>query len=357
MRIFRTLSSFLLPAWCLLVVWPSLASEACRGDELSREVVLDWVKSRILHSLGLEEAPKPPEAPRPAEQRHPEENMEPAAAHRRSSRHGRGDLASHSREHRDIAEVILFPSTDSTCMASSDTSSSSETLHNGVFTYYFQPSLDAQDTRVTSAHFWFHAGDAVNAPVVMLTSSQELLKVSDTPDRRSEDGWTTYHLGKDLHGAVTEGPFILQVRCAACECLSSEPEKTPFVHLHTVPKGPERSRRAPLIPWSPDALNILQRSSSEKTDPSSDCHIEKIDITFAELGWDSWIVHPKEFTFSYCHGTCATSRHSQVLGIKQCCAPVPGSMKSLRFTTTSDGGFSFKYETLPNIIPEECTCI
>ena len=246
--------------------------------------------------------------------------------------------------------------TDSTCMDTPDAPSSSETADNGVFTYYYEPSLDDKET-VTSAQFWFYAGEAVNAPVYMLTSRQELLKVSDTPDKRSEDGWTIYHLEKDLHQALAEGPFILQVRCSECVCLSSEPDKTPFVHLRTVTRHPERSRRAPLIPWSPTALNLLQRTSSDKTDPSSDCHLQKIDISFAELGWDNWIVHPKEFTFNYCHGTCANSQHTLVLGIKQCCAPVPGTMKSLRFTTTSDGGFSFKYETLPNIVPEECTCI
>lgn len=252
---------------------------------------------------------------------------------------------------------IAISITDSTCVEPPDAASSSETADNGFFTYYFQPSLDKKETSVTSARFWFYAGEAVNAPVYILTSRQELLKVSETPDKRSDDGWSIYHLERDLHQAVAEGPFILQVRCTDRACLKSEPDKTPFVHLHTVPKSPERSRRAPLVPWSPAALNILQRTSSDKTDPSSDCHLQKIEISFAELGWDNWIVHPKEFTFNYCHGTCANSQHSKVLGIKQCCAPVPETMKSLRFTTTSDGGVSLKYETLPNIIPEECTCI
>ncbi|XP_062383869.1 inhibin alpha chain [Sardina pilchardus] len=353
MWIHKPVSRAVLSAFCHLALWLSQESEACPGDELPRELLLGWVKTRILEGLRLEEAPKLPE------HRPQAENAEPEHALRRRSRHSRGDLGAHSsRQRRDISEVILFPTLDSTCVNSpDDPSSSSETPANGFFTYYFQPSLDNKETSVTSARFWFYAGEAVNAPVYILTTRQELLKVSDTPNKRGEDGWTIYHLEKDLHQAVAEGPFILQVRCSECACLSSEQDKTPFVHLHTKPKSPERTRRAPLIPWSPAALDILQRTSSEKTDPGNDCHLQKIEISFAELGWDNWIVHPKEFTFNYCHGTCANSQRSQVLGIKQCCAPVPGTMKSLRFTTTSDGGLSFKYETLPNIIPEECTCI
>lgn len=230
------------------------------------------------------------------------------------------------------------------------------------FSYYFQPSINSQELSVTAAHFWFYAGPASNssAPLHVLTSEQRLVHLAEAPSVRSSDGWTTYHLG-DQHGhsGVYSGPFVLQVRCADCLCHADAPEKTPFLHLHARPRVSGRSpRSAPIaIPWSPFAVDLLQRPSQQQPE-NSDCWREEVNISFDEMGWGNWIVHPKAVNFSYCHGNCsAPDRTTTSLGIKQCCAPVPESMQSLRITTTSDGGYSFKYETLPNIIPEECTCV
>lgn len=230
------------------------------------------------------------------------------------------------------------------------------------FTYYFQPSMSNHEALVASAHFWFYAGEAATAnssAQLFLVTSVQLLQVAEAPSMMSSDGWTTYQLDQNLLASVAQGPFLLQVRCPDCQCHASEPDKTPFLHLHAQPRGPVRSpRQAPVtIPWSPSAINLLQRPSVERPQ-HSDCHRAEIEISFEELGWDNWIVHPKVLTFYYCHGNCsAWDQTTAMLGITQCCAPVPGTMKSLRITTTSDGGYSFKYETLPNIIPEECTCI
>lgn len=253
--------------------------------------------------------------------------------------------------------VLVFP--DNTC---ANTGSPSEEKATSHYSYYFQPSMDNQESLVTSAHFWFYAGEGgsnSSSPLFILTSDLQLQEVAEGPAKIAADGWTTYHLERNLHAALTQGPFMLQVRCPACNCKSNEVDKTPFLHLHARGRGPDRSprRAASTIPWSPSAIDLLQRPSQEKPE-YSDCHREEINISFQELGWDNWIVHPKVLTFHYCHGNCsAWDRTTTMLGIKQCCAPTPGTMKSLRFTTTSDGGYSFKYETLPNIIPEECTCI
>lgn len=240
--------------------------------------------------------------------------------------------------------------------------SDSETTDTG-FTYHFQPSIDNQDTLVTSAQFWFYAGERAttnsSASLFILTSAQQILQAAEAPSKWTSDGWTTYQLDQNLLTPVAEGPFLLQVRCPACQCHANESDKMPFLHLHVQPRGPVRSPRhtAVTIPWSPSAIYLLQRPSQERPQ-HSDCQRAEIDISFEELGWDNWIVHPRVLTFYYCHGNCsAEGRTTAMFGIAQCCAPFPGTMKSLKITTTSDGGYSFKYETLPNIIPEECTCI
>lgn len=249
-------------------------------------------------------------------------------------------------------------SADSACVTSDSALGETASSH---FTYHFQPSMNNHETLVTSAHFWFYAekGDNSSAQLFILTSAQQLLQAAEDPSTVSPDGWTTYQLDQNLLASVAEGPFMLQVRCAAGQCHENEPDKTPFLHLHAQPRGPVRSpRQAPVtIPWSSSAIDRLQRPSQERPQ-HNDCHRAEVEISFEELGWDNWIVHPRVLTFYYCHGNCsAWDRTTSMLGITQCCAPVPGTMKSLKITTTSDSGYSFKYETLPNIIPEECTCI
>uniref|UniRef100_A0AAY4B1X9 Inhibin alpha chain n=1 Tax=Denticeps clupeoides TaxID=299321 RepID=A0AAY4B1X9_9TELE len=328
----------------LLLAMVPLQVNACQGEELPRGVILDMVKLRILEALGMERAPESAQrvVGKPG-----------AAVPQWRSRVVRETGEQHRRGHQESFQVILFPGMDACSFEDSISSH---------FTYYFHPSLDDQEMAVTSAHFWFFTGknagsENASTSLYLLTSDQELQMVSNGPSRRSQDGWATYRLNRDVQPSMGKGPFILQVHCPECSCHCSEEDKTPFLHFHIHQKKANRARRAPIIPWSSSALNLLQRPSPENADSNSDCLLHKIDISFKELGWENWIVNPKEFTFQYCHGTCATSQRSQVLGIKQCCAPMPGTMKSLRFTTTSDGGFSFKYETLPNIIPEDCTCI
>ena len=166
----------------------------------------------------------------------------------------------------------------------------------------------------------------------------------------SPDGWTTYELHQNLLASVAGGPFMLQVPCLACQCRSNEPDKTPFLHLHARPR-----KAAVMVPGSPLGLDLLQGPYQEI--PHSNCHRAEVEISFMELGWQNWIVHPKVMTFYYCHGNCSVhDRTATVPGSARCCAPVPGTTKSLRIITMSDGGFPFKSEILSNIISEECAC-
>lgn len=255
--------------------------------------------------------------------------------------------------------MTYYSLTDSSC-ATSDSSPGEKT--EGYLKYHFQPSIGDKET-LTSAEFWLHTGqeDTANISLFIITSKQQQqqhLQAAEAPSRRSSDGWTTYNLRAIALDLVAQGPFQLQVHCPRCLCNIKEPDKTAFLDLHTRPRSARLRRHAPLIiPWSPFAINLLQRPSREKPE-QTDCQRAQVDVSFQELGWDNWIVYPPSLTFFYCHGNCSASDRTLAgLGVTQCCAPLPGSMRSLRVTTTSDGGHSFKYETLPNIIPEECICI
>lgn len=261
---------------------------------------------------------------------------------------------------RPCSDLWTFILTGPSCTT---TDSGTRDPTNSHFSFNFQPSINSQDTAVTSAHFWFYAGEGAtgnsSAPLFIVTCTQRPLQAAEAPSKLSSDGWATYDLDQRVLVSVSEGPFLLQVHCAACQHLHTEPDKTPFLDIHVHSRGPVRSpRHAPVtVPWSPSAIYLLQRPSQERLE-HGDCQRAEIEISFEELGWNSWIVDPKALTFYYCRGNCsAGDRTTTMLGISQCCAPVPGSMRSLKITTTSDGGYSFNCETLPNIMPEECTCI
>lgn len=54
-----------------------------------------------------------------------------------------------------------------------------------------------------------------------------------------------------------------------------------------------------------------------------------------------------------CAGFWFYAPHAACWG-RQCRAPVPGSTRPLGITATSDGGYSFGFETPLSIIPKEC---
>ncbi|RVE75284.1 hypothetical protein OJAV_G00014930 [Oryzias javanicus] len=329
------------PLWILGLV------RGGNGEKLPKEVVVSWFRERVLESLGLEKAP--PNKTRGGSGA----NLETWETLVRAPRSKRGALdLNQSGAGRGTSEMILFPTSDSSC-------STGETSTR--LSFNFQPSSTILKGVVTSAHFWFFTDQKGNssATLFILTSAQRLRQAAGLRSRSTTDGWTTFLLDQEVLVSVSEGPFWLQVLCTSCQCHTSEPENSPFLHVHVHRRRRVRSPReaAFAIPWSPAAIDRLQRPSQERP-ADSDCRREGVEISFEELGWDNWIVHPKTMTFHYCHGNCsAADRTAAMLGMSQCCAPVPGTMRSLKVTTTSDGGYSFKLETLPNIIPEECACI
>ncbi|KFQ40758.1 Inhibin alpha chain, partial [Mesitornis unicolor] len=286
-----------------------LASSAGAGAD--RQLVLAKVRARVLEHLSpplLQEEPQ----------------KEARRVHRRDVLE---NTEVEPEELEDTSQVILFPSTEV------------------IFPYLFQPSAHTLSRTVTSAQLWFYTGPSAapnhSAPEVLTLSPQGRVPVTVMVVRTPEH-WTVFHFTPALLPQLSQPLFILLVRCPGCPCLAEE-DKLPFLVATTQAKGAERARRS-AVPWSPAALSLLQRPSE--------------DLATEELGWDKWIVHPSSFVFHYCHGSCAEGHGlSHRLGVQLCCAALPGTMRSLRVRTTSDGGYSFKYETVPNILAEDCTCV
>ncbi|KAJ1183461.1 hypothetical protein NDU88_000281 [Pleurodeles waltl] len=343
----------LLPLVVLLMVLvgPEGWAQSCRTPPGVRQHILEKVRGHVLDALGP--APTPWEGERPL----------PRGIHKR---HDPGPLAAlrggDESKVEDSSQVILFPATDVPCDATQQMplSPDQETL----FTYLFQPSPHILSRQVTSAQLWFFTGSLVpsNPPLNMSAPPAEVLVLTGpghttvaTTWVQVSDEWTSFHFTQPFLHYISQKIFVLSVQCPSCPCVSNA-EKMPFIVSTTKPRPQDRARRSSL-PWSPAAINLLQRPS-EDAQSHVHCHRGSINISFEELGWDKWIVHPKSFLFHYCHGTCSTSSTLiHKLGFQLCCAALPGTMRSLRVRTTSDGGFSFKYETVPSIITEDCACI
>ncbi|XP_056391857.1 inhibin alpha chain [Hyla sarda] len=383
-------------------------SRGCEMPEAERQLILDKVKTRIVDALG-----SPPSTTAASPTSSPNVNssirFEERILRKRHSQKREPGL-------EDTSQVILFPSSDVLCETPSlDTPKTEE---GNSFTYIFRPSPHILSRRVSSVQFWFFTGESpidnvtwyqnssmedpstlsLESPTQRLhhvtelspheSPTQEDDQMSDDDDdsvspvnstKKEEalhhvvdiqvlsqqkpvtvatskvekiDDWTVFHLAPAFLNYLTRGLFVLLVHCPTCPC-SEQPEHTPFLMYSTRPS--QRGRRSG-VPWSPSALELLQRPPAPGAD-STQCHRGSLNITFEELGWNQWIVHPGSFQFHYCHGTCSPNHGlSTALHWGNCCAALPSTMKPLRVTTTTDGGFSFRYETVPNLLTQDCAC-
>ncbi|NXW15156.1 INHA protein, partial [Circaetus pectoralis] len=324
----------LLPA-----MLPTAALASCTGAGVDRQLILAKVQARVL----------PPLSP-PVLQEEPQKE-----AKRVPPRDILENTEVEPEELEDTSQVILFPSTDVPCEPTQPDAPPEE---EGIFTYLFQPSAHTPPPTVTSAQLWFYTGPSAapppSAPDVLTLSPQGRVPVTP-PAVRTPEHWTVFHFAPGLLPQLSQPLFVLLVRCPGCPCLA-EGDKMPFLVATTRAKGSERARRS-AMPWSPAALSLLQRPSEDLA-AHTNCRRASLTPPFEELGWDKWIVHPSSFVFHYCHGSCAEGHGlSHRLAPPLCCAALAGTMRSLRVRTPPDGGYSFKYETVPNILAQDCTCV
>ncbi|XP_059559275.1 inhibin alpha chain [Myotis daubentonii] len=363
-----------LPLLLLLLVAPQWG-HGCQGSELDRELVLAKVRALFLDALGA-----------PAVSG---EGGDPGGR-RLPRRHAVGGILRRGSEpeEEDVSQAILFPAAGARC---EDQPAAGELAHKaeeGLFTYMFRPSQHTRSRQVTSAQLWFHTGRDRRGTAASNSSGPllDLLALSSGVPMavpmslgQAPPRWAVLHLATSALPLLTHPVLVLLLRCPLCSC-SVRPETTPFLVAHTrakPPSGGERTRRStpPLPwPWSPAALRLLQRPPEEPA-AHAHCHRAALNISFQELGWDHWIVHPPSFIFYYCHGGCGLPTQpdlslpvpgapptpfqplSLLPGAQPCCAAIPGTMRALRVRTTSDGGYSFKYETVPNLLTQHCACI
>ncbi|XP_032133954.1 inhibin alpha chain [Sapajus apella] len=363
-----------LPLLLFLLLAPQ-GGHSCEGSELARELVLAKVRALFLDALGPPAVTK--EGGDPAVRRLPRRHALGGSTRRGSE-----------PEKEDVSQAILFPATGASCEDKSAARELAQEAEEGLFTYTFRPSQHTRSRQVTSAQLWFHTGLDRQSTAASNSSGPLLGLLALSPGGpmavpmslgHAPPRWAVLHLATSALSLLTQPVLVLLLRCPLCSC-SARPEATPFLVAHTRTRpasGGERARRStPPVswPWSPAALRLLQRPQEEPA-AHANCHRVALNISFQELGWERWIVYPPSFIFHYCHGGCGlhippnlpllvpgasptpAQPPSLLPGAQPCCAALPGTMRPLHVRTTSDGGYSFKYETVPNLLTEHCACI
>ncbi|XP_077176949.1 inhibin alpha chain [Paroedura picta] len=328
----------------LLALLSPAAVAGCSDGEVNRQLILAKVKAHFLEFLG------------PA----PQANR---AEVRQRGLHRRHASTAHSWEEKDTSQVIIFPSTDVPCEPPQPDELPED---SGVFTYFFQPSPHALSRVVTSAQLWFYTGPVKvqSSPLSEEASNSstpgaEILKLSEegrvpvaTLAVPAPESWTVFHFSNSFLPYFSQKIFVLLIRCPGCPCMA-DAEKMPFLVAATQPKSRDRAPRSLLLRPSA-AINLLQGPSDDAT-AHANCHRASINITFQELNWSHWIVHPTSFEFHYCYGSCSDA-YTIKSNVQLCCAALVSTIRPLRVRTTTDGGYSFQYDSLP-LLTQDCVCL
>ncbi|XP_068140225.1 inhibin beta A chain [Drosophila tropicalis] len=156
---------------------------------------------------------------------------------------------------------------------------------------------------------------------------------------------------------------LIQITCESCdisnmeEMISVDKDYRPFIMIDT------QNRRS----------KSRQKRSINCSSGVTECCREKLYISFAEIGWDNWILQPPGYHAYFCRGSCssvasvaqAASHHSSIMKIVStnathkplelipCCTAKQYSSLQL---VVLDSNNSATLKTLPNMVVESCGC-
>ncbi|XP_064477300.1 growth/differentiation factor 8-like [Ornithodoros turicata] len=239
--------------------------------------------------------------------------------------------------------------------------------------FIFKLSPEVTSSRVSHAELWaFKLPDASLRKHSFVVSELSFDSESNLIRKQvvafetsaNESGWFRFNVTSHLtQWANHRNPFrALEIACETCDANTSSlvgirDDKKPFIFVRTDP-----SRQI-----------VTRERRHINCDPSiSRCCRESFYVSFDEIGWNSWIVHPAGYSANYCRGSCvhdiSTNKyhHTTVLqkvllsstqtptpSLSLCCTPSRLSSISLIYLD-SDG--TMKQKSLPNMVVEACEC-
>ncbi|XP_046425583.1 inhibin beta A chain-like [Neodiprion fabricii] len=246
------------------------------------------------------------------------------------------------------------------------------------FKFYLPNEM--QFVGVTSAELWFYKeadeNDIVNQTFVISEldhwdqrrsfQKNSIMAIFETS---VEEGWVKTDVGYAVKKWVEEQSLnhSLQIACSTCSIdrdsplVSIEQTLKPFLVIHTSPL-PQKNR---------------PKRNSNCSPEMKECCRDELYISFDEIGWSDWILHPPGYHAYFCRGSCSSvasltvngSPHSNVIrkyltkhgnGLRReneiapCCSPTQLSPIQLFFV---DSNNTLARKTLPNMVVEACGCM
>ncbi|XP_042880757.1 inhibin beta B chain-like [Penaeus japonicus] len=186
----------------------------------------------------------------------------------------------------------------------------------------------------------------------------------------TRSGWVEVDVGRAAGGWMEAGMHQVELEVTCSTCLGEGRSGSPVSLL---------ADHRPFLVITSQHDKVRNRRSTRECSASSDggCCRESINVSAAEMGWDDWLIEPRNFTFYHCRGACRPSVAStasantsfynamlQILMMNQpvntplrnslapCCAPTKYAPMQLLFQSRN----SVKLQTYTDLIVESCGC-
>lgn len=158
----------------------------------------------------------------------------------------------------------------------------------------------------------------------------------------------------------------MQIACSTCSIdrdtapVSIELTLKPFLVIHTSPL-PQKNR---------------PKRNSNCLPKMKECCRDDLYISFEDIGWSDWILHPSGYHAYFCRGSCSSAASLTMSGspynnvirrlmakrgnadrkndIVPCCSPTQLSPMQLLYV---DSNNTITQKTLPNMVVEACGCM
>ncbi|XP_033215553.1 growth/differentiation factor 8 [Belonocnema kinseyi] len=343
-------------------------------DPILTELRVEYVKQQILKKLRLS---KPPEVslslstlPKPLINGHvlelrPGEPLEPEKP--AESFYGKTD------------QVVVFPNEGEADLIKCRQTSNHVTGFNPAACFTFYLPNEMQFVSVTSAELWFYkeqdANDNFNQTFVLSeldhwdqSGSFEKNTIMAILETSIEEGWVKTDVGFTVRKWVERHwlNHAIQIECSTCELernvapVSIEQTLKPFLVIHTSPL-PQKTR---------------PKRNSNCLPEMKECCRDELYISFEDIGWSDWILHPSGYHAYFCRGSCSSAASLTVSAtpynnvirklltrvnalqrkneIVPCCSPTQLSPIQLLYIDTNK---TITQKTLPNMVVEACGCM
>lgn len=269
-------------------------------------------------------------------------------------------------------QKIIFPQLDSEHCRDLDEIGSSM-----CFSIQIPADIDHND--VESAELWVY-----KEPHVMDTNKHSFLigevETWDSKDIYTQkpfaiqetnvtEEWVKIDIAWKIKNWIEENDLehVIDISCNTCE-------KHPSMDMLSLDQG---YRPFIVINTHPSRKIKRQRRSVNCSPGVTECCREKLYISFAEIGWDDWILYPPGYHAYFCRGSCGSAAaitssgsyynsvirkfliqrnnsKSKSLELIPCCTATQFSSLQLAYMESNN---SATQKTLPNMVVEACGCM